>query len=400
MASRTDDMFKTKFKSLYSQECNEDISCSSSTSNDEEIVKSEFCNRNPEIRKRDCKSKRKQSECKNTSNLLFKFGEKSPILNGESSKKTPKSPILEVIHNTNLLKDISDVSNTVSCLNFNINNSQNRKLLHKSSVSNKIRKNIFDTNLGSIKTKLCDFISKEAIQNGLIKGKNIDSERQSFYAHNNADSDIENTSPVCKKIKITKRFKSLCQDSKLNVMDRVKSYLDSHLSPESTSLSLIIEELTPESTGGSDKFKSLTSISDNTVKDVEGTGRYAKIKLRRCKNKKDGLAFRLDNLLRKLNSNFNLWSQEKYLKGNTNFLTPESKYLLFYVKSVRVKYGCHLLVADHENDDCYVIIINNQYVIGSILINSILRLYEPYNILKINNFNLAINIYKYDYYLP
>ncbi|KAJ0169811.1 hypothetical protein K1T71_014417 [Dendrolimus kikuchii] len=419
-----------KFKLLNSQEYNEEINWSPSSSSDVENASNNAV-QNRSLKTRSEKRKRKKTVSKSLSNLDIKVINSSPesriMVDCEKSMEYRKidtnirtSPILQATNNKTV--STNEFNAYVNVINSKISpilpmKKHKSPILQKKSPSHKVRKQIFNTDCGLSNTgkEFTDSHIKQEFHSPTEEEREIIHTKIEKYDIENIDCDIESLSQCSKKIKLDDdiAFKSedyletieeynSSQDSKSKILANVKLYFDSYFSSGNTSLS-ISEDITPKNSSNSDDIQILTCKTQMATNSPKKESPICTItdrsESKKSRYKKDGLAYRLSNLLKKQNADVNLWRHEKFLAGNINFLIPKTSNLIFRIKSVEMKYGCHLLHAIDENDVNFFIIINNEYVIDNILCDSILKLYKPYTIRSINNVNLITNVCKFENHL-
>lgn len=198
------------------------------------------------------------------------------------------------------------------------------------------------------------------------------------------------------------------------LVQRVKSYFDSHFSSDAISQCSISDSLTPrQSSKTSDEIEILNYITQiNSAKnnsqafEEKGTNptvdssESAEIneKSRKIHYKKGGLAYRLNSLLKKQMANISLWQHEKFMAENSNFVIPKAEHCVFRIQRVDIKYGCFLIQGVNPNEESFLIFINNKYVQNfNIVADMILKLYEPYKILDyMDKCKLIINVCKFE----
>lgn len=418
MPNKNEKKFLEKFKLLNSQDYNDEINWSSSPSSDVENINNNVFNRSFKVNSK--KRKRKKTAPKNISNLDIKVIDSSfantTIFDCEKSSKicnedlkVPSSPILQTFRNKKSRYEFITSENAISPNTSPILGIKNNKspILEKTSPILKVRKQIFNTDYGlpSKSTLIKELSCSSIIETN--KGKKIEEDNLEKN-----DFDMEFLSQCSKKIKLDDDL--ICkaeecienieeyyssEDSKSKILDCMKSYFDTHFSSSNTSV-VISEDLTPKSSSTSDEIQILTCKTQipSSPKQESSifTSKEEKTETKKVKYKKDGLAFRLSNLLKKQNANLNLWRHEKFLAGNANFLIPKTNCLIFHIKTVKINYGCYLLHAVDEHEIDFLIIINNEYVLENISPGSIFKLYKPYTIKNINNINLITNVCKFE----
>lgn len=198
------------------------------------------------------------------------------------------------------------------------------------------------------------------------------------------------------------------------LVKRVKSYFDSHFSSEMTSQCSISESLTPkQSSKTSDEIEILNYITqinsvinsspsvDEKSKSLSLEGSQSpeiNVNSKKIRYKKDGLAYRLNSLLKKRMANISLWQHEKFMAENSNFVIPKGEHLAFRIQNVDFKYGCYLLQVVDLSDEIFLIFINNKYVQNSnIMADMILKLYAPYKCIDFKDeCKLIINVCKFE----
>ncbi|XP_028157141.1 uncharacterized protein LOC114350508 [Ostrinia furnacalis] len=198
---------------------------------------------------------------------------------------------------------------------------------------------------------------------------------------------------------------SMLKTSSTELAKKVESYFDCHFSSENASQNTISEVSTPKNNSrSSDDIEILTittqvvskSSMESMKPEIEVTTNKKEKKIR---YKKDGLAYRLNSLVKKQAASISLWHHEKFLAANSNFFIPKGEFLGFRICKIHFKYGCYLLEAMDTNDDNFMIFINKCHMTSeTISEDSILKLYEPYKMLSFNNnCKYVINVVKFEF---
>lgn len=257
-----------------------------------------------------------------------------------------------------------------------------------------------------------------------INNRNYEQDIISKFVENNQEITKVNTSIVITETPTTESSKSeeynlddsliMLKTSNHELVNRVKSYFDSNFSSEITSQCSIRESLTPKQTPKtSDEIEILNFITQvNTLNNSSSpiveksknpsleSSQSAEINeySKKIRYKKDGLAYRLNSLLKKQTANISLWQHEKFMVENSNFVIPTGEHLVFRIKKVDFKYGCCLIQGVDLNEDIFLIFINNKYVQSSVIrADMIFKLYEPYKSIDFKNqCKLIINVCKFE----
>lgn len=198
------------------------------------------------------------------------------------------------------------------------------------------------------------------------------------------------------------------------LVKRVKSFFDSHFSSETNSQCSISESLTPKhSSKTSDEIEILTIVTQinsviNSSPSLDETSKNPSLdsslngeiseNSKKIRYKKDGLAYRLNSLLKKRMANISLWQHEKFMAENSNFVIPKGEHIVFRIQKVDFKYGCYLIHAVDLSEDIVLIFINNVYAQNcNIMADMILKLYKPYNVIDFKDeCKLLINVCKFE----
>lgn len=132
-----------------------------------------------------------------------------------------------------------------------------------------------------------------------------------------------------------------------------------------------------------------TNSTDNSTIEAE--------KSKKIRYKKDGLAYRLCSLLKKHSANISLWQHERFLAENSNFKIPKGEHLVFRIQKVEFKYGSYLLDTMDIHDEVFLIFINNSCVNNCVFsVDSIFKLYEPYQVFNFGEKRLIVNVCKFE----
>ncbi|CAK1550227.1 unnamed protein product [Leptosia nina] len=156
------------------------------------------------------------------------------------------------------------------------------------------------------------------------------------------------------------------QTNNTKLVEKVKSYFEGNFSSESPSQNSISEYDSPKSNSRTSEEIDIVDASQglpppmkqeqfSTTDDITATSK-------KVKYKKDGLAFRLNILLRKQKANLSLWQHERFLADNSSFVMPKEVYTAYRIKKVDLKFGCVLLLAVDSKDDLFLILINSQHI--------------------------------------
>lgn len=405
MQKQKENRFLDKFRLLNSQEHTEEIiwSLSDSSEYEETSVNDKLCNLTN--RARILKRKRKKKAPKNISNLSItvrntskdiidlQSGETSPILVSKNPKKSfCLSPILVA---TQLLRPAN------SPVLPSKSTQQKSPILALKAFSPK--------NVGSSKKRLFS----------PVRTDNIHKNKKSSESHDNIVIKTEVLSVTVKEkltCPVTKidRFKEEnTSTAKLELAKRIKTYFDSHFSPESSQNSHSISDIQTQKSSTKNSDEIILSCKTNTpsneslakksiqenLSDLSAENSfYTFNKTKKVRYKKNGLAHRLDNLLRKQNSCLSLWHHERYLEANSNFIIPKGEHSLFRIQKVHYQYGCYLIEAVDLNFDAYLILINGCYVSNKILTDVIIKVYYPYKIIQYDsNTKLLINVCRFEF---
>ncbi|XP_022127358.2 uncharacterized protein LOC111001680 [Pieris rapae] len=195
-------------------------------------------------------------------------------------------------------------------------------------------------------------------------------------------------------------YKSDNNQNKTALVEKIKSYFQRSLSTESLSQNSISECSTPKNSSKTSDEVEIIDFTQGLPMPVKHEGflltTHSAEKNKKVKYKKDGLAYRLENLLKKQNANISLWQHEQYLANNSNFIMPKGVCAVFRIKKVNFKFGCFLLLAINDKDEVFIILINTLYVKEKIDSDVILKIYEPYKVLDFNDkCKLIVNVCKY-----
>ncbi|XP_041968506.1 uncharacterized protein LOC121725558 isoform X2 [Aricia agestis] len=389
---KVENEFKNKFHLLYSQESSQKIIWSSSDSSDYENVSHkenvEYRKHPPNTRKR---KRRCRNKLKNVSNLDIVYAEDKQT---SSTITTTKSPIIKINRQCSspilskprkyVSRDIRQKSPIVSIPQTLNSQKSIRSPVLKSKTMSPIQS-------PSVRKKL--FASKDRLL--LHKGDQCDNSI-SLDTIKQSKSHIENSKP--KNEKITSKNPDLVK--------RVKSYFENHFNSQGSSQNSISEyESTPLSYTKTSQEIDIISLTDDNEKsnsemisskdsslDMDDTKTSKILKL-----KKDGLAYRLNSLLKKQTATISMWQNEKFLASNSKFSMPKGDFTVFRILNVQLKYGCYLLDAKDVDDHSFSIIINTLHVNNvNLEDNSLLRLHKPYDCITIDNCNIIVNVFKFE----
>lgn len=451
-------LFKSKFHLLNSQESSEEIIWSCSDSSDYENCSYNEINSKPGKRKRK-QVKNKKNVFNNISNLDVTIVDGTTTINEKKTQKFPvcvnagcKSPILtssqrfpQFTSNKSPVINLSSKENKqVSPVLVLKNGSQKslpkvrKKLFEHNSINIDkhrersvspvltCRENVLKKSKTSNNQKISnssknnkDQFSTDRIKNNQVPNTNIPKglpyeerennnhwikqETQSLSGHRNQKHELQNLTQDT-DISIDNKIKSVA------LIDKVKSYFDSHFSSTPQSQNSISEYESKNSSKSNDDIEIINSLTEEKPLNVKLENRpdqssdslksYNDIyvhKTKKVKYKKDGLAFRLNALLKKQNASNSLWFHERYLAANSNFIVPREDFIAFRIQNVSFKYGCYLLdVLDINNEFCLVF-INNSYVKSNTMAKrAIFKLYRPYKMLQFEKHKLYINVCKYE----
>ncbi|XP_063371560.1 uncharacterized protein LOC134659787 [Cydia amplana] len=417
MKKQKENLFSTKFRLLNSQEYSEEIIWSSSDSSEFEDVDNKANFNNITYKKLNRKRKRKSKVPSNVSNLGITIidvtkhteGGKSPVL----TCKTKCKPIENVLDNTYSIPKSAEYNHYKANLTSPVlcTGTQRANISIKSPVlaqkftsplhSPKVRKTLFSeskndnkihTEKRSISPVLCHYFPRDRrIQD------------------NNIKIEIENT-PILEtqnSLQLEDRHsnESSKSSSKKDLIKKVKSFFDNQFSSENCSQVSIADTPTPQNTSNDDvEIISITQMTPNesslkTVKHTNSTDNSAieAEKSKKIRYKKDGLAYRLCFLLKKHSANISLWQHERFLADNSNFKIPKGEHLVFRIQKVEFKYGSYLLDTMDINNEVFLILINNSYVNNCVFsVDSIFKLYEPYQTFNFGENSLIVNVCKFE----
>lgn len=450
-------LFKSKFHLLNSQESSEEIIWSCSDSSDYENYSYNEINLKPGKRKR--KQVKNKKNVSSISNLDVTIVDGATTINGNRAQKFPdcvnggcKSPILtssqrfpQFTTNKSPVINLSSKENKqVSPVLVLKNGSQKslpkvrKKLFEHDSINIekhrersvspvltcmenvvKISKTSNNQKIFNRNKNNKDKFSTDRIKNYQVPNTNIPKglpheerennnhwikqETQSLNSYRNQKHELLNLTQDT-DISIDNKIKSVA------LIDKVKSYFDSHFSSTPQSQNSISEYESKNSSKSNDDIEIINSLTEEKPLNVKLENRpdqssdslksYNDIyvhQTKKVKYKKDGLAFRLNALLKKQNASNSLWFHERYLAANSNFIVPREDFIAFRIQNVSFKYGCYLLdVLDISNELCFVF-INNSYVkSNTVAKDAIFKLYRPYKMLQFEKHKLYINICKYE----
>ncbi|XP_075989269.1 uncharacterized protein LOC142985157 [Anticarsia gemmatalis] len=404
MQKQKENLFREKFRLLNSQEHNEDIKWTSSSSSEYENTScnEKFFNLD---KSKTRKRKRKRKVPKNLSNLDITIidsskdrksdfnGEKSPIL---VSKCAPSSvsPILM----TNRFPPHND-SSPILCSKSSQPKSPIITLKYASPKHiGRVRKKLYNENI-SIKQE--DSSIDSPVQNtsrGSLFEVNKSEDSPKLINNNTGDS-------ICIVSESNSMSTMNGSDSsvKSRLMEKVKTFFDSHFSSDNTSQNISIAPTPSECSKSEEvdiltcKTQSVPFVQTMKLENTSADSTYLDQNSKKVKYKKGGLAYRMNVLLKKQNAHISLWQHERFLAQNSNFVIPKKENLVFQVQSVDFKYGCYLLNAVDLDSAKFLILINCKYVNSSIFVESVFKLYEPYKILPFDeDFNMIINVCKFE----
>ncbi|XP_053608786.1 uncharacterized protein LOC128674319 [Plodia interpunctella] len=417
------DTFNSKFRLLCSQESHDEINWSSTDSSDYENVSN--IDNHITFHYKNRKRKRKQKAPKNISNLDITVVDITNDKDLSRTKKQDKSSVLlSQYHPPYTSVHMSPIICPRTIKSEGRCKSPILVLKTASLFSPKVKKKLFgnNENVNKINVKSpcpvppaplhCD----GELTNDIILSKhfvNVASEEE-YSKVNNEDnlnkSDCVGESSMLREnknaTKLDDSLDSLKSTKDWKLANRVKSYFDNIFSSESASQVSIQDSLTPkDSSKGSykssddlDIVSCLTQINSNkssteSFKDESDV----MIQSKKIRYNKNGLAFRLNTMIKKHNASVSLWQHEQFLAANSNFVIPKGKHLVFIVRNVEIKYGCFLLHARNIESERFLILINNEYVNNCIFCKDmVLKVYEPFKILELNtDLKLVINVCKF-----
>ncbi|XP_026749248.3 uncharacterized protein DDB_G0292186-like [Galleria mellonella] len=353
--------------------------------------------------------------CQKSLNQLTNI-QKSPILmlKSMSPKYSPKVKKKLFNNNESVSKSISKQNSISKCDNNENNNDlnlisdQNSKCIHHEifkknkrdvqDICNKKKVNPIMED-GLVFNNATNTKSEETISNyNLVDNKQIminekDEEKESFMSGN-----------IDESISFLK-----ADNLDLNLVKKVKTYFDGHFSSENASQHSISDILTPKNSSKSSEDIEIIStvtqvnshknssetLKEETINDCIISNNNTSKKMR---YKKDGLAYRLNALLKKHNASVSLWYHERFLAANSNFVIPKGEHVVFQIRNVQFNYGCYILDVRSIENNNFLVLINNNYVNDhSISKDMILKVYEPYSILDLNAvYKIVVNVCKFE----
>lgn len=388
MEKQKENKFLNKFRFLNSQENTEEIiwSPSDSSEYEEHAVNEKFNNIT------NMKRKRKKKTPNNVPNLCItvldtsesskelRSGKTSPILISKKHQKSLQlSPILA-------LSQARHFSSPVLPLRYA--HEKSPILASKSSspqAARSVKKKLFNKECDLKVTKEICNIKTECDSNSIENNNGC----RSSFSELSIRTNVDNTSA-----------------EKSELVTKVRSFFDSHFSSESSQNSQSISEIkTQTNSNTSDDVeiltcKTRTSDSVKLIKqeksDHKDSYTYNKCK-KKVRYKKDGIAYRLNNLLKKQNACLSLWQHERFLAANSNFILPKEEYTVFRIKNVHIKYGCYLLEAVDLNEEEFLVLINSFYVSVNIICDTIIKVYKPYKVIQLNRDNkLLLHVCRFE----
>lgn len=400
-----ENLFIEKFRLLNSQDYNEDISLATSSSSDYESVTHNISTDKSKLRTK--KRKRKNICSKNLPSLdiikdVKKYskrndsGNKSPLL----CNKNRLSPTQKrnVIQQSPILgsRNVRQRSPILSPKIFTNNSLRVKKQLFAASYKpenvnsiSKIKQNEkvdSDCNIKSYQNQ------KDKINNSQIKYLNDEV--------GDCDKSSESTVEYYSRPELLNRNRA-----KNDLIKKVKLFFDSHFSSEEMSQNIIsdsqtsskseeLEICTYKSELNSDS-SNMSSVREQTIQSLENSC-LDNEEAKKVRYKKDGLAHRLSDLLKKRKANISLWHHEIYLAGNSNFVIPKQQHVVFRIQKFLFQYGCYLLEAYDISDHLYYVVINSCYINETVKTESVLKLYKPYQFVDLeDNCKLVINVCKF-----
>lgn len=417
MKNQKENLFFSKFRLLESQEHSEEISWSSSESSEfEEINKPNF--NNITNKKPNRKRKRKNKVPNNLSNLDITMIDVNKDRNGEKSPVLPvktKTKSSENMHNTTYSLGVSSkvknrtVTSPVLCTgptrsNSSVSSPVIAQKFASPVNSPKIRKALFSDNSSDCQAKahrrnVSPVLSKHS---EVVRRKNPQNDCEDVL-ESHGSTEIQKPQEYEEDKKEIFNVRSI--NINVDLIKKVKSFFESHFNSENSSQHSIADTLTPKNSSSSD-IDILSAITQNnpneslkTMRDTNSTDNSTieAEKSKKIKYKKDGLAHRLNALLKKHNANISIWQHERFLAENSNFKIPKGEHLVFRILKVSFNFGCFLLKTMDVNDKVFLILINNNYVNNSVFnVDCIFKLYEPYQIFEFDNNKLIVNVCKFE----
>lgn len=345
-------------------------------------------------------SKSIENRCKIITSPILVLKSASPKISPNVRKKLFKSDkILNVKEEVGASRSKPVISNDTYCLDRRKANNKTQK--QKVNQSSDQHKNILtneNQNSAEVNDKKITLIKHEL------------SSQESKISVNIDEIEIPETQKNDHVIKETPEVVnlddsvSMLKTSSIDLVKRVKSYFDCHFSSENASQNTISEISTPKNNSkSSDDIEIICSITQvvsnrNSAESIKQEIDDNNKKEKKIRYKKDGLAYRLNSLVKKQTASISLWHHEKFLAANSNFFIPKGEFLAFRICKVHFKYGCYLLEAMDIYDENFLILINNCLMTTDIFTSdSIVKLYEPYKILDLNhNCKYVINVIKFE----
>ncbi|XP_048003733.1 uncharacterized protein LOC125239983 [Leguminivora glycinivorella] len=418
MKKHKENLFSTKFRLLNSQEYSEEIIWSSSDSSEFEDVDNKANFNNITNKKLNRKRKRKSKVPSNVSNLditiidVNKDGEggKSPVLTCKTKCKSIENvldktySISRYVENSN---NKTDLTSPVLCTG-----TQRANIIMKSPViaqkyaspvhSPKVRKTLFSESKNDNTTQ------KDKRSTSPVLSHYFPRDRRNIQ--DNIKVEIENTQIIETQNSILGEDRLHSTESSkssgnVELINKVKSFFDNQFSSENCSQVSIADTPTPHNISNDDvEIISITQMTSTessvrTVKHTNSTDNSAieAEKSKKIRYKKDGLAYRLCSLLKKNCANISLWQHERFLAENSNFKIPKGEHLVFRIQKVEFKYGSYLLDTMDINDEVFLILINNSYVNNCVFsVDSVFKLYEPYQIFSFGEKRLIVHVCKFE----
>lgn len=385
MQKQKENIFLDKFRLLNSQKDTEEIiwSLSDSSEYEESALNEKFNNLTNKTRI--LKRKRKRKAPNNLSNLNITVLDTSK--SGKMLQKEETSPILmskvhqKCFHQSPILASSQTSGQSTVLLQKNFD--------QKSPLLSPLIKTHSVKTAGTVKKKL--FIHQ---QSEIGPSQDTCNEKPEDILTCGRNVNEENTSKA-----------------KLELTTKVKTFFDNHFSSESSSQnSQSISDIQTQrnSTKTSEENEILTCIthtaSNNSIskenqseQSSENTFYTVNRSKKKIRYKKDGLAYRLNNLLRKRNACLSLWHHERFLAANSNFVIPKEENIVFRIQKVHFKYGYNLLEVVDLYECDYLILINNCYVSDSLISDTIIKVYEPYKVVQYSeDTKLLVNVCRYE----
>ncbi|XP_061725476.1 uncharacterized protein LOC133531339 [Cydia pomonella] len=419
MKKHKENLFSTKFRLLNSQDYSEEIIWSSSDSSEFEDADNKANFNNITNKKLNRKRKRKSKAPSNVSNLDITIidvtkdtdGDKSPVL----TCKTKCKPIENVLDKTYSLPKSGEYYNGKPNLMSPVlcTGAHSANISMKSPViaqkfaspvhSPKVRKALFS------ESKKANKIQTEKRRISPVLSHYFPRDRRKIQ-DDDIKLEIENTQIIetQNSLQLEDRLhsnESSKSSGKVELIKKVKSFFENQFSSENCSQVSISDTPTPQNTSNDDvEIISITQMTSTesslrTVKHTNSTDNSTieAEKSKKIRYKKDGLAYRLCSLLKKHSANISLWQHERFLAENSNFKIPKGEHLVFRIQKVEFKYGSYLLDTMDIHDEVFLIFINNSCVNNCVFsVDSIFKLYEPYQVFNFGEKRLIVNVCKFE----